>query len=362
MKQIPFLSKLYHGICKDTGSQNESAKVIVVTRILTLIMMFYSAANTVITALTSKDKDLYLPLISLILFAAVFAMSYFCKPFTAYCVLNVYTLLWIILNVRFYGWDIGVQHLMIPLLVFAFFAKYGHEPIKILYVIVLFALRIYLFNYCKLNTPVITIANEIVYSLQVINTLTVFGSLTLIANIFSKDSQALEGKLVEYNEQLIEQASIDPLTGLHNRRSTTKYLEKLLKNPSSPISICICDIDFFKKVNDTYGHDVGDVVLETISKTFKKALPSGCFLSRWGGEEFLLIFPQNNGDEALYSLEELRQKIKSLTFQSGENTFRISMTYGLAEYDYQGDVSAILKEADEKLYYGKEHGRDQIVF
>ncbi len=357
-----FFAKLYRAICKDTGSQNESSKLISVVRLLTLTMMFYSLANSIITTFTSSSKDVVISGISFVLFLAIFISSYHCKPFTAYCSLNGYVIIWVVINILFYGWDIGVQHFIITLLVFCFFAKYGHEVPKLFYAAFLFALRIFLYYYCRLNEPYIAIAEEVNNTFQIVNTLFVFISLTLVAYFFSKDSQVLEGKLIEYNEQLIEQASIDPLTGLHNRRSTMKYLEKLLLNPKSQISICICDIDLFKRVNDTYGHDIGDIVLKEIAKTFQSALPHDSFLSRWGGEEFLLIFPRSNGDDALVSLETLRHKIKAIAFHGGEEEFHVSLTFGLVEYDFHSDLTTILKEADEKLYYGKEHGRDQIVY
>ena len=127
-------------------------------------------------------------------------------------------------------------------------------------------------------------------------------------------------------------------------------------------SLCICDIDFFKKVNDQYGHDVGDEVLVKISEIFQKEIEKGNFAARWGGEEFLLLFPACNGDDARAKLEKIRSDIKELQFHAEETDFRIAMTFGLAEYDYVNGLKATIKEADEKLYIGKENGRDQIVF
>lgn len=215
----------------------------------------------------------------------------------------------------------------------------------------------------RIYSPDLTVSAEINAAFQTVNSVSIFWSLALLSYYFSTDTQALEGKLIEYNEQLRRQASIDPLTGLNNRRSTMEYLEKLLKNAVDQISICLCDIDFFKKVNDTYGHNIGDVVLQKIAETFRKdLLPYNCFVSRWGGEEFLLIFPQANGDEAKIALDALRRTINGIVFDGGVAQFSISMTFGLVEYDFHSDITTLLKEADEKLYLGKENGRDQIVF
>lgn len=362
MKKNSILSKLYNGICKDTGSLNESKKLIIVVRMLILTMIAYSLFNGIVMGLNEDFSGLVLSLVAIIFFILVMVSTYHCKPFTSYCILNVYILAWIITNVVFFGWNIGVQHFIITLLVFCFYAKYGYEIYKIIYAVLLCGLRIFLYYYCLQNTAQILLSKEMSNSLQLINTFAIFWSIAMISYYFSKDSQALEGKLVAYNEQLINQANTDTLTGLYNRRCTMDYLGNLFDAPNSQISICLCDIDFFKKVNDTYGHNVGDVVLKSIAETFHKVLPETCFCSRWGGEEFLLIFPASNGDEAHVLLESLRRAISGISFDGGGKPFHVTMTFGLVEYDYRSDLTTILKQADDKLYVGKESGRDRIVY
>lgn len=362
MKEPTFFNKLYQKICQDTGDQNESTKLIVVVRMLTLTMIIYSLANGVLFMLTGHVGGMIFSQLCIAVFLATFILSYHQRTFVSYCILNICLLLWVIFNVHMFGWGIGVQTFLFVLIVFCFFAVYKHEFVKVIYVILLLGLRLYLYYYCQNNDPGISITPQINDKFQIVNTVVNIWSLALLSYYFSTDTQALEGKLIEYNEQLKTQASIDPLTGLHNRRSTLEYLEKLLKNAEHQISICLCDIDFFKKVNDTYGHDVGDVVLKKIAEVFQKELPQDTFVSRWGGEEFLLIFPNFNGDEASTALESLRRKIKKVVFEGGSDTFSVALTYGLVEYDFQSDLTAILKEADEKLYLGKESGRDRIIF
>ena len=362
MKETNVFHKIYQNICKDTGDQNESAKLIVVVRLLDLSMVVYSLISSGLCLSASHIGGMVFCQISTVFFLAIFVLSYRSPTFVSFCILNIYILVWIMFNIVMFGWNIGVQHFIIVLLIACFFAKYKHEKIKISYALALCILRIYLFFYCQNNVPRINLSTDLNNLFQIINTIAIFWSISLIAYIFSTDTQALEGKLVEYNKQLKQQASIDPLTGLYNRRRTLEYLEKLLKAPEHQISICLCDIDFFKRVNDTYGHDVGDIVLKKISETFRKELPAGTFISRWGGEEFLLIFPISNGDEANVFLGLLRQKIKAIVFDGGSENFSVSLTFGLVEYDFHSDVTTILKQADEKLYFGKENGRDRIIF
>lgn len=362
MKENSFLANIYNNICRDTGNQNESAKLIAVVRFLTLSLVIHAFVNCILVSFTAHIGARILSVLSLILFIVIFVLSYNCSTFMSYCALNVSVLGWTILSVYYFGWNIGIQHFLVVLVVFVFFCKYKREKAKILYVVFLFWLRLFLYFYCQTHAPGIALNIPVANSMQTINSFFIFWCLALVAYLYSNDTQELEGKLIEYNRKLMKQANTDTLTGLYNRRRTIEYLEKLLADPSEQISICLCDIDFFKRVNDTYGHDVGDEVLKTISDTFRKVLPPDTFISRWGGEEFLLIFPRMNGDEAGTALEFLRQKIKTITFDGGADTFSVTLTYGLIEYDFRSDITTLLKEVDEKLYLGKESGRDRIVF
>ena len=270
---------------------------------------------------------------------------------------------WVTTIVYYFGWDIGVQHFIIVMLILSFFSSYARYRQKICYALVLCAFRICLFLLCHTRPNIVVLDTWLTYTLQIVNTIFIFWCTSVTAYMFSKDSQVLEGKLVAYNNQLVNQANTDALTGLYNRRKAKDYMAGLIKsNQHDSISIAIGDIDFFKKVNDNYGHDIGDVVLTQVAKTMKTTLGRRVFIARWGGEEFLIVFPSINGDESLILLDKLRNNIKALQFNSGDKNFSISMTFGLAEYDFHGDIEASLKEADEKLYMGKENGRDQVVF
>ncbi len=362
MKENSIFSTIYENICRDTGKQNESAKLIAVVRLLTLTMLIHSFVCCILISFTRHVGSLVLSLLSLVMLLTIFVLSYQCSTFTSYCILNICALIWMVSNIYYLGWGLGIQHYLAVLLVFVFFSKYKREAAKVIYALFLFALRLILYFYCRYNDPVVSLTPELTSAIQITNTFFIFLSFGLISYLFSTTTQEMEGKLIEYNRKLMKQANTDTLTGLYNRRRTMEYLEQLLKTPDTQISICLCDIDFFKRVNDTYGHDIGDVVLKKISETFQKRLPPDTFISRWGGEEFLLIFPRLNGDETIIALETLRQKIKEIVFDGGSETFSVSLTYGLVEYDYHSDITTLLKEADEKLYLGKESGRDRIVF
>ncbi len=159
---------------------------------------------------------------------------------------------------------------------------------------------------------------------------------------------------------MIEQ---DALTELYNRRSGDKKLRRVFEESRSSgqsFAIAIGDIDFFKKVNDTYGHECGDAVLKNVSALLKQHMWHRGFAARWGGEEFLLVFENVDLAEARKQLELLMDKIHELdTLYEGQHV-KVNMTFGLI-CDPDKDIHTLLKEADEKLYIGKTNGRNQVV-
>lgn len=122
------------------------------------------------------------------------------------------------------------------------------------------------------------------------------------------------------------------------------------------------DIDLFKRINDTYGHDCGDAVLKWLTDLLQNTMDGKGWICRWGGEEFLLYFPEMNGDEATKVLIDFLLKLGRTTFRWKEEEIHISMTFGVGEYDFHSELDALIKQADEKLYIGKNKGRNQVVF
>lgn len=159
---------------------------------------------------------------------------------------------------------------------------------------------------------------------------------------------------------MIEQ---DALTELYNRRSGDQKLRQVsadAKAHGRAFSLAIGDIDFFKKINDTYGHECGDVVLKKVSAILRQHMWHQGFATRWGGEEFLLVFDGSDLAAARSQLDELMEKIRALdTVYEGQHV-RLTMTYGLVCAPDR-DIHLLLKEADEKLYIGKTNGRNQVV-
>lgn len=154
--------------------------------------------------------------------------------------------------------------------------------------------------------------------------------------------------------------SSDPLTELLNRRGCCARLDEL-QSDYSDFTAIMGDIDFFKKFNDKYGHACGDLVLKSVSSIFKKAVGNSGFVSRWGGEEFLIIINNGSYEEAMKILRTVCDMLKSETIDYDGNKLTVTMTFGVQKSIRNVSYEEIINLADDKLYFGKTHGRNCIV-
>jgi len=156
----------------------------------------------------------------------------------------------------------------------------------------------------------------------------------------------------------------DGLTGIYNRRAAMRQLEKYVQeaNAVSGETFCLAigDIDFFKKVNDQYGHNCGDEVLKMVSGILSSIPEEEGFSARWGGEEFVIVY-KGKLPEAVKKLELIADKIRNTTVEYEKYKVNITMTFGIAEYIAPRNVDILISNADNLLYKGKESGRNKIV-
>ena len=160
---------------------------------------------------------------------------------------------------------------------------------------------------------------------------------------------------VEVGNRIKTMISSDPLTGLLNRRATKVVFDEWLKKSVEnelPFQVAMADIDFFKKVNDTYGHQYGDEVLLKLAEIFKRKVGKQGFVSRWGGEEFLIGLPMEMAD-AKRELEDISDEIRAVRFVSKGQEFHITITVGLASFAEGMDRPQLIAMADQRLYRGK---------
>jgi len=170
------------------------------------------------------------------------------------------------------------------------------------------------------------------------------------------------------NAQLtVEMAITDALTGLHNRRYMETHLATLVDQAAArgkPIAVLVVDIDFFKAVNDSHGHDAGDDVLREFALRIRKAIRNIDLACRYGGEEFVIVMPETDMAVATMVAERLRRRIASEPFaiQDGTRKLDVTISIGIAALDGPADnAAAILKRADMALYRAKRDGRNRVV-
>lgn len=165
---------------------------------------------------------------------------------------------------------------------------------------------------------------------------------------------------VKMQQALNDLAMKDPLTNLWNRRHMTEVIESELQRVSlegGQLSVMMLDVDFFKPINDNYGHDVGDDTLVSLAQLLREALRSTDLIGRWGGEEFLLLVRGIDVAPILLLAEKLRAVIEAHEFAKVGN---VTISVGVTFYEMDEPYDALLKRADKALYLAKEHGRNRV--
>ena len=269
---------------------------------------------------------------------------------------------WVVWYVRGFGWGLGSQHILLPILALAFFNIYEPPVSKILYFAALILCRVILFAYSLNHLPVHALSETLSIGVQIINSFVPFFTLVIDYILFSTNIQDTERQLRLNNQELQQKAGTDPLTQLPNRRALLDEIQRFRKSyPSSAFSVAIADIDFFKRVNDTYGHSGGDYTLRTLSNLFKENAKDQYSVCRWGGEEFCFFMPEKNLDEAGMIMTDMNVAVSKLELHYEQFDFQITITIGVEENDFHSSLEEIMDSADRKLYMGKANGRDQVV-
>ena len=171
--------------------------------------------------------------------------------------------------------------------------------------------------------------------------------------------------LIEIDNKVSDLIQKDALTGLNNRRAAMIILSQYVGDAnkvdnSEPFTFVIGDIDYFKKVNDTYGHTCGDIVLKAISSIIGKIPEDEGFAARWGGEEFVMVY-KGTKEETCKKVEKILDEIRGTTIEYDGNKIGVTMTFGVCQYIPPQKLDALMVNADRLLYKGKDEGRNQIV-
>lgn len=180
---------------------------------------------------------------------------------------------------------------------------------------------------------------------------------------YSESLEFLSQQLLEKTKALDEMVRTDYLTGLSNRLHILEQLkseEARLSRGTPLCSIIIADIDHFKMINDTYGHETGDNVLKTVAGVFRNSIRRQDVVARWGGEEFLFLLPETPGNAAYMLAEKIRATIENTLIADNGVDISITMTFGVSEFVVPLSIDGTIKIADNALYEGKNNGRNRV--
>ena len=304
--------------------------------------------------------------VTVVMFAAMVALNvmshdqiHYLAHLSLFAVLLVFWCGWNVVN---YGWGVGVQHLLLLLLAFNFFNIFEPPWMKIAFFFVLVITRMGMYAWSQNNEALQPISEEGMILFQTLNSITGYVCLAVCFILFSSSIQSTERELRLNNQELHKEAGTDALTGLMNRRAMLSLIDEYRqKYPDQPFCVAIGDIDFFKRVNDTYGHLCGDYTLQTLSKLLKERGEGLYDVCRWGGEEFCFFLPGKNLDEAGPCMWDVNSAVQRMPLHYEGIDFQITITIGVEENDFRSPMEDIFDNADKKLYMGKATGRNQVV-
>lgn len=362
MKQ--WFENFHNFLLTDVKDENETKELAVLIRICCCIFVLYYFI-TGITIAFAKHYYLGLSLIIAIGFlVGSFICTYEDKTFLGLIGFNVVILVFSTLLAIFVGFELDYHICIFVNILLVYFNKTDKMFLKRLYVVFLCAYIIALAQFCDAYTNPLIKAGLFRIFIRSFNLLLFAIIVGTIAYSYCMKFNQAEEKLRGINDKLERMANIDTLTQLSNRRHMNEYLNELVFNYNKSgkiFTLAIGDIDFFKKVNDTYGHDTGDYVLSSVANQLSIFMKDKGHVARWGGEEFLFAFENETIDKAYEQLDELRAKIESWPMKFKEYSFNVSMSYGMEEFNDRLGVEATINRADAKLYQAKTGGRNRVI-
>lgn len=269
----------------------------------------------------------------------------------------------VFMAIIFMGWELQFQYYYLGIMVFSVLMSFSLESRKLSFrqkFLGLTSTALFFISYgiSRHLKPLYQIPEIAVDKIVLINYISTFFGLAFLSNLFRVNA-------IRFAYLIKKQAFRDELTKLYNRRGIRAELDRAIDTLHAegiPYSIAILDIDDFKKINDTYGHNMGDIVLKGIGKVlqgYENEITTAC---RWGGEEFLIIRQNSIYKNSMTDLvQKIASKISQLEFNSDGTKFKVTITGGCAVSEMNSTLNETIGIADSRLYHGKQTGKNRIV-
>ncbi|MDF2522547.1 MAG: diguanylate cyclase [Clostridiales bacterium] len=279
------------------------------------------------------------------------------------CLIN--TLSHAIIASSILGLKSGFHYIILSLIPFIFFSPISKSSIKFL-ISAICAFTYLFINFAFNNsTAIYTLSEAQITFFNSINILCLFAYLIFLSFSYSLAASNVEHDLLNINRKLEELASVDPLTGLINRRTMLKHIDNEIahyQEHNKSFSIVLADMDDFKSFNDENGHECGDYILTQTAFTMKSVLREVDHIARWGGEEFLLFLPKTNIEESRAIVSRIKEKLSNQPITFKDSNFSVTLTFGICEYIEGMEIASVINIADKALYRGKNSGKNCIVY
>ncbi|MEO9275697.1 GGDEF domain-containing protein [Marinomonas sp. 5E14-1] len=344
-----WLKFLYVGV--ENESFSEDARRILIINLFTLVGIFFTFPLGIISLFTGKATLGWSLVFIAILYAANHAFLRFFQNHSLSGSFVIYPLYALMIYLVYTGGMNGTGHVWIfcvpAVSLFLHGMKQGLTELGV-FTVALIVVMFFTDNYFAEFGYHETLPSRILFSFMVV---------IFLSGIYEYSMSRFNDELKETTGKLKLLAYIDSLTGVLNRRG---MLQRLETKEQEIIHLLLADVDFFKRINDQYGHDAGDYALTKIAEIIQESLPEHAFTARWGGEEFLMALPEGDVQEANTLAELIRKRIDGYEFSYEEQSFTVTISVGVASTAPSVTLREAITLADSRLYLAKHSGRNQV--
>lgn len=268
-----------------------------------------------------------------------------------------------VLAIILLSWGSGFFYYLLAIGPMLFFYPRYHLILKIIPACTTAVILAILFVYSLSNQPVYILSPEVITTLYISNMVSTFGLLSYLAHYYSEGADQSEARFRQLSLKFEKLAISDSLTGLLNRRAVTQEIESEISRyhrNGEPFVLVLGDIDNFKSYNDELGHSAGDKIIKQIANLLVNNTRPYDIISRWGGEEFLMMLPGCHLNDAVKIINDLREKIEAHTIDYNNSKINITMTFGVSEFSMGSSLDESIEAADQALYLGKRMGKNRV--